>query len=172
MIRAMKLSASLSAPGAGRRSKRSAFTLIDLLAVAAVLAVAALLMVPALARTGLDSRAFQCLNNGRQLAAAFLLYQADNQEFFPPNPDDGNSVPGHNWCAGIAGTGDAQEFNPDMLISRRAVSRVLRNRHHCVRGRIARPPQSVPSAGVWLRAGRGDFYPAWRHRLPPRWRDL
>ena len=47
-----------------------AFTLIELLAVLAVLALWTLLLVPALARTKLDSRTFQCLKNARELNRA------------------------------------------------------------------------------------------------------
>lgn len=46
---------------------------------------------------------------------AVLMYTHDNHDFFPPNPDDGNTVPGHNWCQGQAGVGGAQQFNPDLL---------------------------------------------------------
>ena len=35
--------------------------------------------------------------------------------FIPPNPDDGNTNAGYNWCSGHAGIGGAQEFNPDVL---------------------------------------------------------
>ncbi len=43
------------------------------------------------------------------------MYSADSRDFFPPNPDDANTVPGHNWCGGKAGQGGAAEFNPDIL---------------------------------------------------------
>ncbi len=43
------------------------------------------------------------------------LYASENADFYPPNPDDGNSVAGHNWCPGFAGAGDAAEFNADIL---------------------------------------------------------
>ena len=100
----------------GRRSCRSpGFTLLELLVIVAVLSFAALCLTPAAARTRLNSQSFQCLNNHRQLALAFQLYTADNQEFLPPNPDDGNSMPGNNWCPGLAGVGEPQEFNPDVL---------------------------------------------------------
>ncbi len=48
--------------------------------------------------------------------AAVFLYASDNHEFFPPNPDDGNTVPGYNWCPGNSGIGQAEEFNPDVLL--------------------------------------------------------
>ena len=46
---------------------------------------------------------------------AIVLYTSDNDEFYPPNPDDGNKIPGHNWCSGNAGIGGAEQFNPDVL---------------------------------------------------------
>jgi prepilin-type processing-associated H-X9-DG protein len=49
------------------------------------------------------------------LATAFNLYTGDHTEFYPPNPDDGTTTAGHNWCAGQAGPGGGQEFNPDVL---------------------------------------------------------
>jgi prepilin-type processing-associated H-X9-DG protein len=45
-----------------------------------------------------------------------ILYVDDNDDLFPPNPDDGNTIPGHNWAGGQAGIGGAQEFNPDVLL--------------------------------------------------------
>ncbi len=44
-----------------------------------------------------------------------ILYTGDNHEFFPPDPDGGTTDPGYNWCAGEAGIGGADEFNPDLL---------------------------------------------------------
>ncbi len=43
------------------------------------------------------------------------MYTVDNRDFYPPNPDDGNTVQGHNWCPGHAGVGDAEEFNSTIL---------------------------------------------------------
>jgi len=39
----------------------------------------------------------------------------DNNDFYPPNPDDGNTLPGYNWCSGNAAIGGTDEFNPDVL---------------------------------------------------------
>ncbi len=35
---------------------------------------------------------------------------------FRPNPDDGNTDPGYNWCGGQAGNKGAEEFSPDILV--------------------------------------------------------
>jgi hypothetical protein len=98
-----------------------AFTRLDLLALVVMLFILSGLAVAALAANGSNSRAFFCLNNARQMAAAIALYTADNRDLFPPNPDDGNTVPGHNWCAGSVGGGmpgspaSSGAFNPDLL---------------------------------------------------------
>ena len=47
---------------------------------------------------------------------ALHLYAGDNNDLFPPNPDDGNTIPGYNWCGGQAGIGGPAEFNPDILV--------------------------------------------------------
>ena len=107
----------LPSPNAGPGNRPAAFTLVDLLGVLLALALLAALMSPALARTRLDTKSFQCMNNARQIAAALQTYAADHQDLLVPNPDDGTSVQGHNWCVGLAGVGDAGEFNPDALKS-------------------------------------------------------
>jgi prepilin-type processing-associated H-X9-DG protein len=43
------------------------------------------------------------------------LYSDDNHQFYPPNPDDGNTIPGYNWCPGNSGVGQSEEFDPDVL---------------------------------------------------------
>jgi prepilin-type processing-associated H-X9-DG protein len=83
--------------------------------VLAVLAVLASLFLPALAReSARDSRAF-CLHRLGQLARAMAMYAVEAEDWLPPNPDDGNTTPYHNWCGGQAGAGQSQEFNPDIL---------------------------------------------------------
>lgn len=90
--------------GLGRRHLR-AFTLLELLAVITVVVMAAMMLVPAWARTKPNVHAFQCLENLRRLQGAMTIYTHDNHDLFPPNPDDGNTVPGHQWVAGQAGGG-------------------------------------------------------------------
>jgi prepilin-type N-terminal cleavage/methylation domain-containing protein/prepilin-type processing-associated H-X9-DG protein len=94
---------------------KRAFTLIELLVVIAIIGILAALLLPALAKTKSKAQGVLCLNNGKQMMTALLLYTSDHSDLFPPNPDDGNTVPGHNWCGGQAGIGGPQEFNPDVL---------------------------------------------------------
>jgi type II secretory pathway pseudopilin PulG len=95
--------------------KISAWSLVELLAVVAVLVLVGAMLFPAFARPGGNSHALQCLNNLKQLMAAMQMYSHDHHDLFPPNPDDGNTVPGWNWCPGQAGRGGPQEFNSDIL---------------------------------------------------------
>jgi prepilin-type N-terminal cleavage/methylation domain-containing protein/prepilin-type processing-associated H-X9-DG protein len=91
------------------------FTLIELLMVLAMIALLAALLLPGLARAKQKASQASCLDNLKQFGLALQLYSDENDGFYPPNPDDGNSIPGHNWCPGEAGAGDQAEFNPDLL---------------------------------------------------------
>jgi type II secretory pathway pseudopilin PulG len=81
-------------------SRRSAFTLVELLVVIAMVALGTLLLVPALARTGNNSPTIQCLNNLSQLQRAFTMYAADyNGQLAGQNSYYG-STSLTNWCLG------------------------------------------------------------------------
>jgi prepilin-type N-terminal cleavage/methylation domain-containing protein/prepilin-type processing-associated H-X9-DG protein len=96
-------------------NSRHAFTLIELLVVIAIIAILAALLLPALSRAKQSAQGASCLCNGKQMMMAMTLYTGDNNEFYPPNPDDGNTNAGYNWCAGQAGINGPQEFDPDVL---------------------------------------------------------
>ena len=95
--------------------KTFGWSLVELLTIIVVLALLGAVLFPALARTGSNSHSFQCLNNLRQLMAAVQMYTHENHDLFPPNPDNGITLPGYNWCPGLAGAGLAEEFNSDVL---------------------------------------------------------
>jgi len=94
---------------------KQAFTLIELLVVIAIIAILAAMLLPVLSQAKGKAKGLACLNNGKQMMTAMILYTVDSNEFFPPNPDGGTTDPGYNWCAGEAGIGGADEFNPDLI---------------------------------------------------------
>src|SRR6266850_4032182 len=57
-----------------------AFTLVELLVVICVLALLAATLVPTLAGSRIGSQSLRCMNNNRQLCAAWRMYADDSNE--------------------------------------------------------------------------------------------
>src|SRR5437899_12508362 len=67
------------------RQQSTAFTLIELIALILVVAALIVTLESAVARTNPTGKAIQCLNNLRQLTAAWPMHSADSPDKVPDN---------------------------------------------------------------------------------------
>ena len=82
-------------------SRRTAFTLVELLVTLAVVGVLLALLLPALTRAKAKAKEALCTNNLRQINSGIHLYLADNGGRFPA---------GFRWAGGLASVWNSNEF--------------------------------------------------------------
>jgi prepilin-type processing-associated H-X9-DG protein len=87
-------------PSAQSELQEAGFTRLDLLVLLVMLAILIVMLLPALARTKSDSRAFQCLNKQRELSRAWWMWSNDNNENLLMAGESATGL-GTTWVTGL-----------------------------------------------------------------------
>jgi prepilin-type N-terminal cleavage/methylation domain-containing protein/prepilin-type processing-associated H-X9-DG protein len=80
--------------------KSKGFTLIELLVVIAIIGILASMVFPVFARARESARKAVCLSNVKNIALAFQMYLADNNDTFPPSEHRPEVIEYFDTCPG------------------------------------------------------------------------
>lgn len=98
-------------PTMKRHSRRSAFTLIELLTVIAIIGILAAILIPVVGAVRESARAVQCVSNLRQLGLGIMAATGDNGDHFIDLPRNNSSGDG-NWPLGQKEVGFVVALEP------------------------------------------------------------
>ena len=82
-----------------RQSKKTAFTLVELLVVIGIIATLIAILLPALSRAQSAAKGIACQSNMRQLALAVTMYANENYGWYPPNDSYWQAPGSPSWYA-------------------------------------------------------------------------